>query len=185
MVHGIPNDYILKPGDLLTIDVGTEYENWFVDSARTRIIEGKNELGSKLIEATEEILKAQLAVVKDGCDMLTIVLAAEKIARQYGAKIFSIWGGHGIGDKVHTEPFIPNAFTEGQSHLARCFEENNFKLSRFHAGHTYCIEPVVTFGSLDMIVDPDGWTVRHKDGQLVAHTERTILVLENGIEVLS
>lgn len=185
VVHGVPNHYVLKPGDLLTIDVGTEYQGWFVDAARTRIIAGTNELGTRLINATEEIMNAQLAVVKDGCDMLTLIEAAGRTARKHKVKILPEWGGHGIGNKIHDEPFIPNAFNENLGHLARIFEEQNCQKIKFVAGETYCIEPVCTFGTTETFVDPDGWSIRKKDGQLAAHTERCILVTESGYELLS
>jgi methionyl aminopeptidase len=185
VVHGIPNHYVLKPGDLLTIDVGTEYQGWFVDAARTRIIAGTNELGTRLIDATEDIMQAQLAVIKDGCDMLTLVEAASRVARKHKVKILSEWGGHGIGNKIHMDPFIPNALTEGHGHLARTFEEQNYKKTKFVAGETYCIEPVTTFGSTETFVDADGWSIRKKDGQLAAHTERCLLVTKEGYELLS
>jgi methionyl aminopeptidase len=185
VVHGVPNHYILKLGDLLTIDVGTECEGWFVDAARTRIVDGTNVLGARLIGATEDIMRAQLEVIKGGCDMLTLVQAAGRTARQHKVKILSEWGGHGISNKIHTEPFIPNALTEGKGHLFRSFEEQNLQKIKFVAGETYCIEPVCTFGSTETFTDEDGWTIRKCDGQLAAHTERCILVLENGIEVLS
>lgn len=185
VVHGVPNHYVLQPGDLLTIDVGTEYQGWFVDAARTRIIAGKNELGTKLIDATEEIMQAQLSVIKDGCDMFSLVQAAEAVARQHGVRILPEWGGHGIGNKIHTDPFIPNALSENRGRMVRAFEEQNYKRTRFIAGQTYCIEPVVTFGSIETFVDADGWSIRKKDGQLAAHTERCLLVTNEGYELLS
>lgn len=185
VVHGIPNHYVLKPSDLLTIDVGTEYEGWFVDAARTRIIAGTNELGTRLIDATEDIMNAQLAVIKHDCDMLTLVEAAGRIARKHKVNILSEWGGHGISNKIHTEPFIPNALTEGKGHLFRAFEEQNLAKVKFVAGETYCIEPVTTFGSTDTFTDEDGWTIRKRDGQLAAHTERCLLVTKEGYELLS
>lgn len=185
VVHGIPNHYVLKPGDLLTIDVGTEYQGWFVDAARTRIIAGANELGTRLIDATEDIMNAQLAVIKHDCSMLTLVEAAGHVARKHKVKILPEWGGHGIGNKIHTEPFIPNTLTEGKGHLYRSFEEQNYEKVKFVAGETYCIEPVCTFGTTETYVDQDGWSIRKKDGALAAHTERCILVLQDGIEILS
>ena len=117
--------------------------------------------------------------------MLTLVEAAGRIARKHKVKILPEWGGHGISDKIHMEPFVPNALTEGHGHLARAFEEQNYKKIKFVAGETYCIEPVTTFGSIETFVDADGWTIRKKDGQLAAHTERCLLVTKEGYELLS
>lgn len=185
VVHGIPGSYVLAPGDLLTIDVGTQYNGWFVDSARTRIVDGFNPHGSKLIEATNAILAAQLAVIKHDCNFLTLVEAAAKVADAYNVKIIPGFGGHGIGNKIHLEPFVPNTLTYDRGHMFKCFEEQTYKTNTFIAGKTYCIEPVVTYNTINIYTDEDGWTVRTVDGSIVAHEERCILVLNNGIELLS
>ncbi len=117
--------------------------------------------------------------------MLTLVQAAGRVARKHKVKILPEWGGHGIGDKIHMAPFIPNALVDGKGHLYRAFEEQNYQKIKFVAGETYCIEPVITFGSLETFTDKDGWTIRKSDGQLAAHTERCLLVTESGYELLS
>lgn len=190
VVHGIPGDYVLQPGDLLTIDVGTEYQGWFVDSARTRLVPGTAPLdkitqGNKLIHATNEILEAQLSVVKDQCDFLSMVQAAEAAARRQGVTIMPQWGGHGIADKVHLEPFIPSAIDRTKSRLKQQIEEKRYARQKLTEGQTICIEPVVTFGKSDIIVDDDKWTIRQADGHLTAHTERCLLVTKDGYELLS
>lgn len=185
VVHGVPNSYVLKPGDLLTIDIGTNYQGWFVDAARTRIIAGSNPIGSKLINATEAIMRAQLSVIKDGCDFMTLINAATDMAHEHQIIIMPAWGGHGIGERIHMDPFVPNSLSDNQGRLYRCFEEQRFKALRFIAGQTYCIEPVCSYGTTETFIDQDGWTVRKTDKSLVAHEERCILVLNDGIEILS
>jgi len=190
VVHGIPNDYVLQPADLLTIDVGTEHKGWYVDAARSRLVPGKAPLdkitrGNKLIYATNEVLEAQLSVVKDQCTFLSMIQAAEAAARQHGVTIMPQWGGHGIGDKVHLEPFIPSALNRGQSKLRLKIEEKRYARQKLIEGQTICVEPVVTFGSSCIMVDEDGWTIRQADGHLTAHTERCLLVTKDGYELLS
>ncbi|WP_297653768.1 M24 family metallopeptidase [Hydrogenophaga sp.] len=190
VVHGIPGDYVLQPGDLLTIDVGTEYEGWYVDAARTRLVPGTAPLdkitqGNRLIHATNEILEAQLSVVKDQCDFLSMIRATEEAARFHGVTIMPQWGGHGIGERVHLEPFIPSALNRGQSKIKLQLEEKKYARQKLTEGQTICIEPVVTFGSSDIIVDEDRWTIRQADGHLTAHTERCLLVTKDGYELLS
>lgn len=190
VVHGIPGDYVLQAGDLLTIDVGTEYQGWYVDAARTRLVPGKALLdkitrGNKLIHATTEILEAQLSVVKDQCDFLSMVRAAEAEAMRQGVTIMPQWGGHGIADKVHLEPFIPSAIDRTKSKIKQQIEERQYARQKLTEGQTICIEPVVTFGKSDIIVDDDKWTIRQADGHLTAHTERCLLVTKDGYELLS
>lgn len=185
-VHGIPSAYVLKPGDLLTIDVGTEYQGYFVDSARTRIIPGKkNQKAQQLINATEDILKAQLAVVKDGCTLLSMVYAAETMARHYNVNIMPQWGGHGISNKIHQGPFIPSAIDRTQSKIKQDIEERRYSRQFLQEGQTVCIEPVVTYGSQAITLDNDKWTVRQAEKQLTAHTERCLLVTKDGYKLLS
>lgn len=186
VVHGIPGDYVIQPGDLITIDVGSEYHGWFVDSARSKIIAGKeNPAGQYLVDATEKILEAQLSVIKDGCSLMEIVIAAESEAARLNVTILPQFGGHQIGEKVHMDPFIPNAIDRNISRIRQQLDINRYSNTRLQDGQTICIEPVVTYGSIDIIVDEDKWTVRKEDKALTAHTERCILVTKNGCEILS
>ncbi len=193
VVHGIPGDYVLKAGDLVTIDVGTEHDGWFVDAARTRIIvsktytvaQNKLEKAEKLLQATESVLAVQLALVKDGCNFLQLIQAAEAEATKWGVAIMPQWGGHAIGEQVHLPPFIPNALDRTQSKIKQQMEERKYAREKLSAGQTICIEPVVTYGSTGIMIDDDGWTIRKDDGQLTAHTERCLLVTKDGYELLS
>jgi methionyl aminopeptidase len=195
VVHGIPDDYVLEPGDLLTIDVGCEYKGWFVDSARSSIIpcpmgatdeQLKNaKQGAYLIEATDAILNAQLAIIQDGCTFIELVTVSERVAQEYGIIILAQWGGHQIGNKVHLDPFIPSAIDRKQSALKQGLDAKKYTRQMLQENQTICIEPVTSYGSPDIILDDDLWTVRKRDGLLAAHTERTILVTVNGYEILS
>lgn len=186
-VHGIPNSYVLKPGDVLTIDVGTELNGWFVDSARTRIIPGiePSKTLVNLVEGTEAILAAELEIIEDGCTFFELIQAAEIVARKYNLTILPQYGGHQIGEKIHMPPFIPNAIDRNQSKIKQWADEVNYKEQKLSDGQIICIEPVTTLGSTDIIVDADGWTIRKADGNPVAHTERCLLVKQKGYELLS
>ena len=186
VVHGIPGDYILQAGDLLTIDVGTEYQGWFVDAARSRIVPGKeSKEATYLLEATDAIIAAQLAVVKNECTFLRLTAAAEAMAQQYDVTIMPQWGGHGIGERVHLPPFVPNVIDRTRSRTHQHLKANEYERTKFIAGETYCIEPVTTLGSSDIIIGEDCWTVRQAENKLTAHTERCLLVTEEGYEILS
>lgn len=186
-VHGIPNSYVLKPGDILTIDVGTEYEGWFVDAARTRIIPGiePSKTLVNLMEGTEAIMAAELEVVRDGCTFFELIEAAERAAQAYNIIILHQYGGHQIGDRIHIPPFIPNAINRNESKIKQWSEEVKYKEQKLSEGQIICLEPVASYGSSDIIVDADGWTVRKRDGNPVAHTERCLLVKQKGYELLS
>ena len=161
VVHGIPGDYRLLPGDLLTI------------------------AGNRMIHAVEDILGAQLGVIRDGCNFLTMVQAAEAEAKRHDVLIMPQWGGHGIGNKIHFEPYIPSAIDRTKPKLTQNVEERLYARSFLTAGQTICVEPVITLGNSDIILDSDQWTYRKTDGHLVAHSERCILVTETGYELLS
>ncbi len=190
VVHGLPNDYIIKPGDLLTVDVGCEYNGWYVDSARSRLIPCENagraiRVG-KLITATEAILEAQLNIIKHNCTFLDLIRVSEKTAKLHDVLIMSRWGGHQIGNRIHIDPFIPSAIDRKQSPLKQGLEESKYGRQVLEAGQTICIEPVVTEGFDDtIIIEEDLWTIRKQDGLLAAHTERCLLVTETGYELIS
>lgn len=188
-VHGIPNEYKLRDGDLLTIDVGAICDGWYVDSARSFLIgtskSSRSESRLKLIEAAEMILEAELSVLSSGCTYMQLIDAADKKSSVLGVNIMPQWQGHHIGNTVHIEPSIPNTLptTVGSTKLALL--QRQYRNMTFKAGDTICLEPVVTFGTVETTIDPDGWTIRSRDGSDVAHTERCLLVTEQGYELLS
>lgn len=189
VVHGIPNSYVLKSGDLLTIDLGTEFNGWFVDAARSRIVPGADTIKSKpvenLIYATECIINAQLSIIKHGCTLMDCVMLAEETANKYGVNIAHAWGGHGIGSSIHMDPFIPSALNKKASQIVQQLEINRYKRTTFIAGNCYCVEPVVMAGDIETYIREDKWSVYTKDGGLACHSERCFVVLENGIEILT
>jgi len=184
VVHGVPGSYVLQDGDLLTIDVGTEYNGWFVDAARSRVI-GENKEAQYLVDVTEAVMSAQLGVIKNNCTFMQLIEAAESVATEFGVLIMPQWGGHSIGNAIHLPPFIPNAIDRTQSSLRQQVEENRYSREKLVTGQTICVEPVVTYENIRIMLDEDGWTVRKPGGELAAHTERCLLVTEDGYELLS
>jgi methionyl aminopeptidase len=186
VVHGVPNDYVLRSGDILTVDVGCSFEGWCVDSARTRVIgPGIFPLQDRLAAASESVLEAEISILQSGRTLLEIAKIAEQRAAELGVKIYPQWGGHQIGQQLHVDPFIPNCIDPKLPQIKRWQAEREYEKYKLQAGQVICLEPVVTFGETDIIVDGDGWTVRSADGSLVAHSERCILVTEKGYEILS
>ena len=100
VVHGVPNAYVLKPGDLLTIDLGTEYNGWYVDAARSRIVPGayptEMEEAQRLGNATEAILAAQLSVIRNECTLIELVEVSEAMALKHDVRIIPEFGGHAM-----------------------------------------------------------------------------------------
>jgi len=190
IVHGVPNNYVLKDGDLLTVDVGCSYEGWCVDSARTRIVSDVTHptffpFQERLITAVESVLEAEISVLKDGVSLLEIAKIAEARATALGVNICLAWGGHKIGRTLHEVPFIPNGIDRSLSKIKQWQLEREYAAYKFKTGDIICLEPVVTFGSTEFVIGDDGWTARSKDGSLVAHSERCLLVLDSGHEVIS
>lgn len=190
IIHGVPNGYALKTGDILTIDVGSECDSWMVDSARTRVIRdhrilpGLYLVGEALVNAVEHVLEAQLSVVKDGCSLLEIMKKAEASAKGR-CFIYPQFGGHQIGQELHVDPFIPNCIDPTLSSIKRWQLEREYDKYKLQAGQIICLEPVVTLTNTDIIQDEDGWTIRTKSGTWASHTERCLLVTETGYEILS
>jgi methionyl aminopeptidase len=184
LVHGVPNSYEIQHGDLITIDVGTRCQGVYVDAARCKIV-GQNLEAENLLNATNAIIEAQLDVIKDGCSIFDLIVVSEELAIKHNIYIMPQWGGHGIGDKLHEEPFIPSTIDRTQSKLVQSMATARYKRETLKKGQTICIEPVTSLGSHDIMIDDDHWTVRTRNGHITAHSERCILVTENGYEILT
>lgn len=183
-VHGIPNDYLLKEGDMITIDLGTEYNGWFADAADTRII-GENHRASKLLKATQAILDAQLNIIKANCNFLTLTKIADQVASQYDYYILPQLGGHRIGRCIHIPPFVPNTINKHSSPIQQEIMKQRYEREIFIENDYYCIEPVVTSMGATIFTDADQWTVRTPNKELVCHLEKMILITKEGYELIS
>lgn len=170
IVHGIPNGYRLKAGDIVSIDVGAIYEGYHGDAAFSAIAgEGTPEV-HRLVNATEEGMWAGVAAVRHGARVGDIGHAVEAVGRREGYGIVEGYGGHGIGRQMHEEPHIPNVGQPGRGY-------------RLKQGMAICIEPMFNLGSSGTKVDADEWTVRTVDGSLSAHWEHTVAITPDGVIV--
>lgn len=187
VVHGIPNNYVIRAGDLITIDVGTRYQGWCVDAARSFVVRGPTmfPLREALVNAGEDILAAELQVVKDGVSLWDIANAGHQETARQRVSLIIEWGGHQIGQTIHIDPFIPNGFNHSKGPLGVTLEAQRLKGQILHTGQAICLEPVVTLGSTETIIDADCWTIRSKHGNNVTHTERCILITNEGYEILT
>ena len=172
VVHGIPSDRVLNDGDIVSIDFGTYYQGYYGDSAVTLPVGDISENAKRLIAITKESLYKGIEEARTDNRLGDISAAVQKHVESAGFSVVRDFVGHGIGQKLHEEPQIPNFGIRGRGIALK-------------AGMVFAIEPMVNEGSYHVKVMKDGWTVITSDGSLSAHFEHTIAVTKNGPEILS
>lgn len=172
IVHGIPNDYVLKEGDVLKIDGGIWHEGLCTDSALTVGIGNISQEDKELMWATQEALDAQIAVAVAGNTIGDIGHAAEQIAKKYGYGYPKELGGHGVGLAVHEKPFIYNYGKPGTGGVLK-------------EGDVIALEPMFSRGEGRIELANDGWLYEMVDGSQSAHFEHTVVVGKEAAEVLT
>jgi methionyl aminopeptidase len=172
VVHGIPNRYALREGDIISIDCGAIVEGWHGDAAVTVPIGQVDGAAKRLIETTERAMWAGIAQVRAGNRLSDIGHAVEQAASAPGYGVVREYVGHGIGTRMHEEPQVPNYGRPGRG-------------LRLDVGLVLAIEPMVNEGGPETRVLDDGWTVVTRDGSRSAHFEHTVAVTPDGPEVLT
>ena len=172
IVHGIPGDYRLAEGDILSIDAGAIYEGYHADAALTVQIGEVDEESARLIEVTRRALWAGIDQVRAGKRVGDIGHAVEMEAAPYGYGVVSQYVGHGIGRSMHEAPQVPNHGPPGKGH-------------RLRTGMAVCVEPMFNLGTPDTVTAQDGWTVVTADGRRSAHFEHTVALTADGPVVLT
>lgn len=172
VVHGIPNNYKLQDGDIITIDMVIEYKGYMADAAWTYAVGNINEDKKYLMSYTEKSLYEGIKVVKPGVRIGDISFAIQEYANKYNLGIVKELCGHGIGTNMHEDPDIPNFGVQNTG-------------PRLKEGMVICIEPMLTFGKPQVYLEDDGWTVRTLDKSPAAHYEHTVLVTKDGYEILT
>jgi methionyl aminopeptidase len=174
VVHGIPSTTPFKEGDIVGFDFGVIYKGMITDAARTFIVGGKanNSAEQQLVEMTKRSLDEGIMAVKNGARTGDIGAAVQKTLNQYKFGIVRDLVGHGVGHELHEAPEIPNYGFKGMGQTLK-------------TGMTIAVEPMATLGDWKVVVDPDGWTIRTRDGSMSAHFEDTLLVTEDGVEILT
>lgn len=173
IVHGIPKkNRILRNGDLVSIDIGLEYNGFFVDSAKTFSIGTVSPLAIKLIRVTEEALWRGIEKARVGNHLSDISWAIQEYIESNNFSVIRDFLGHGIGKHLHEPPNVPNYGPPGQGPI---LEE----------GLALAIEPMVSAGSYEVVILDDGWTAVTADGSLSAHFEHTIIIKNNGPEIIT
>lgn len=174
LVHGAPKDDPLEPGDKVSFDLDIYYKGYFTDSAFTMIVPGRaNPAVKKMISVTESAMWEGIEQVKPGAHIGTIGHAVEEVLRKGHLGVIENYVGHGIDKEMHSEPEVPNYGRKGHGYVLRY-------------GDTICIEPMSCLGKPANYTDKsDNWSVKMKDGSIGCHCEHTILVTEDGYEVLT
>lgn len=173
VVHGIPSaDFVLQDGDIIGLDFGVSYRGMITDAARSVIVGTPKKADVKLLEATLASLDAGIFAVYGGCKTGDIAAAVQAVLERETYGIVRDLVGHGVGHHVHEEPNIPNYGKAGTGH-------------KLETGMTIAIEPMATRGDWRVRQHHDGWTVLTADGSRSAHFEDTILITDDGAEILT
>jgi methionyl aminopeptidase len=173
VVHGIPRPtLVIKEGDIVSLDFGVSYKGMITDSAVSVICGPGTKQIQDLLKYTEQALLEGISTIKDGSHVGDIGNSVERILNIHKYGIVRDLVGHGVGHAVHEDPNIPNW---GRKNTG----------PKLVAGMTIAVEPMATLGRDAVIIDPDGWTVRTRDGSLAAHFEHTVLVTPDGFEILT
>ena len=173
VIHGIPKKkMILKDGDIISIDVGASYKGYHGDAARTFPCGNVSSEKLKLIEVTKQSLYEGLKFAKPGNRLSDISHAIETYAKSFGYGVVEEYTGHGIGLRLHEEPFIPNFGLPGHGPILK-------------EGMTLAIEPMITLGKKDVEVLNDNWTVQTVDKLPAAHYEQSIVIIDKDYEILT
>lgn len=172
VVHGIPGEYCVKEGDIISIDVGVLKNGYFGDVAGTFPVGRISKEDKRLIEVTKEALSNGINSAKVGNRLFDISNAIENTVKTAGFSVVRDFVGHGIGESMHEDPQIPNF---GIPHKGPVLKH----------GMVLAIEPMVNRGTHKVRIEKDGWTVKTLDGQHSAHFEHTVAVLNSGTEILS
>ncbi|HET6153599.1 MAG TPA: type I methionyl aminopeptidase [Marmoricola sp.] len=172
VLHGLPNDYMLVDGDLLSVDFACSVDGWVADSATSLVVGSAAAEDLTLIRATEVALEAGIAAAVVGNRLGDVGFAIGEVARSAGLGINLQFGGHGVGRTMHGDPHVPNDGRPGRGLPLK-------------AGLVIAIEPWFMHGTDKIYTDPDGWTLRSVDGSRGAHSEHTIAVTADGPLVLT
>lgn len=172
VLHGLPHDYALKDGDLLSLDFAASVDGWVADSAISVVVGTPREEDLRLIDTTRRALDAGIAAARPGNRIGDISRAIADVAKAEGLSINTDFGGHGVGRTMHGEPHVPNNGRPGRGMPLK-------------PGLVIAIEPWFLHTTDRILTDPDGWTLRSVDGSRGAHSEHTVAVTDGDPIVLT
>lgn len=170
--HSIPSNVPLEEGDVLNLDFGVRYKGMITDAGISVGVGKISADNSRLLKGTQEALETAVATIRDGVRVGDVSYEVQKVLERYKLGIVRDLVGHGVGHELHEEPEVPNYGKKGTGALLK-------------TGMTICVEPITTLGNYKIYQESDGWTLRTVDGSNSAQFEHTILVLDDGCEILS
>jgi methionyl aminopeptidase len=172
VVHGIPGGFEVGDGDLVTIDVGVTLDGYIADSAYTFGVGDIADRDRRLLDVAQDALAAGIAEAVVGNRVGDVSHAIQEVVEAGGFSVVRSLVGHGVGRHYHEDPHIPNFGEPGRG-------------PRLSEGMTIAIEPMITSGSPEVLVEEDGWTIRTADGSMSAHFEHTVAITEEGPRILT
>ncbi len=172
IVHGIPGERFLHEGDIISIDLCAYKNGFHGDGARTFAVGEISDEKKKLIRVTEECFRKAIENLRAGTPLYDIGAAVQKHAEENGFSVVREYVGHGIGREMHEDPSVPNYGKRGTG-------------VRLRAGTVLCIEPMILAGKRESRVLADGWTAVTADGKPAAHYENTVVIRDDGVEILT
>ncbi|MEM9862186.1 MAG: type I methionyl aminopeptidase [Myxococcota bacterium] len=170
--HGIPGETTLRNGDIVAVDVTSKRNGYHGDNCATFFIGAPSPEAQHVVDVARRCRDVGIAQVRHGARLGDIGAAVEQLARSEGCRIVREMGGHGIGRRMHLPPHVAHF---GKAGTGR----------RLRAGMALTVEPIVTLGDPTLVHDPDGWTLRTRDGSWSAQFEHTVLVTRSGAEILT
>lgn len=173
VVHGIPSDRVILDGDIVSVDITAEKNGYHGDACRTFLIGNVSEEKRRLVKVTEECFFKAIEGLQAGVPLYDIGYKVQTHAEANGYSVVRALTGHGIGREMHEDPAVPNYGRAGTG-------------IRLKSGMTICIEPMVNAGTHKVnFSQTDGWTVTTADGLPSAHYENTVLIKDDGVEILT
>ena len=172
VLHGLPHDYVLADGDLLTLDLAVNLDGIVADSAISVVVGAATAESVALIDVTERALAAGIAAARPGARVGDLSHAIGTVLAGSGYPVNTQFGGHGVGSTMHQDPHVANAGRPGRGYVLR-------------PGLLLALEPWVMADTAELVTDADGWTLRSATGCRTAHREHTIAITEDGAEILT
>ena len=172
VVHGIPDDRIIKEGDIVSVDVVADKKGYYGDACRTFCIGAVAPEVRQLVKVTEECFFKAIEGLRAGSALYDIGYAVQQHAEAHGYGVIRSYTGHGIGREMHEDPSVPNFGKKGTG-------------LRLKAGTVLCIEPMIAMGDWKVRLLRDGWGAVTMDGKPAAHYENTVVIREDGVEILT
>ncbi|MBQ8394650.1 MAG: type I methionyl aminopeptidase [Clostridia bacterium] len=172
VVHGIPDDRVIREGDIVSVDIVADKNGYHGDACRTYCIGNVAPEVKQLVERTEECFFKAIEGLRAGTPLYDIGYRVQKHAESFGYGVIRSYTGHGIGREMHEDPSVPNFGKLGTG-------------VRLKAGTVLCIEPMIAMGDWRVRVINDGWTAVTVDRKPAAHYENTVVVREDGVEILT